>query len=141
MTAEQIQHLKSLLETERDNLARRWHPSVEWEELPDMQAADMMDRVDVDSSRDRRLLAESGDKQKWMAVNDALARIEKGTYGICQDCGEEIAFPRLEAFPTAELCVNCQRQREMHETVRYTPRPAKPVILRGESAQDLAEEE
>jgi len=106
-----------------------------------MQAADMMDRVDVDSSRDRRLLAESGDKQKWMAVNDALARIEKGTYGICQDCGEEIAFPRLEAFPTAELCVNCQRQREMHETVRYTPRPAKPVILRGESAQDLAEEE
>jgi DnaK suppressor protein len=46
------------------------------------------------------------------AIEDALQRVEQGGYGLCEDCGEEIAPARLHAIPTAVLCVDCQSARE-----------------------------
>jgi len=46
------------------------------------------------------------------AIEDALQRVEQGGYGLCEDCGEEIAPARLHAVPTAVLCVDCQSARE-----------------------------
>lgn len=45
-------------------------------------------------------------------VNDALARFDRGTYGLCEDCGGPIDFARLKALPYAALCIQCQQQRE-----------------------------
>ena len=45
-------------------------------------------------------------------VNNALQRLENGTYGLCQQCGEAIAPKRLEALPWAERCVSCEEQLE-----------------------------
>lgn len=45
-------------------------------------------------------------------LNEALARLEEGTYGICQECGEPIAAPRLKALPHATCCVDCQARQE-----------------------------
>lgn len=45
-------------------------------------------------------------------VEDALERIEEGTYGICQRCGEKISEDRLEIVPEAALCVRCAAERE-----------------------------
>jgi DnaK suppressor protein len=42
-------------------------------------------------------------------VMDALGRLDEGTYGKCERCGEEIPFERLEALPTATLCVRCKQ--------------------------------
>jgi RNA polymerase-binding protein DksA len=42
-------------------------------------------------------------------VDDALARLDEGTFGRCQRCGKEIAAERLEALPWAALCIDCQR--------------------------------
>jgi len=42
-------------------------------------------------------------------IDHALARIDAGTYGICERCGEKISVPRLEARPTATLCIDCAR--------------------------------
>jgi DnaK suppressor protein len=52
---------------------------------------------------DGRLLAE---------IDAALTRIEKGTYGICVNCGAQIAPERLEAVPWATLCIECKRKEE-----------------------------
>lgn len=41
-------------------------------------------------------------------VDDALAKIDEGTYGVCEDCGREIPTDRLEALPQARLCISCQ---------------------------------
>ena len=41
------------------------------------------------------------------AVEDALAKLEAGTYGSCEDCGASIALPRLEAVPAARFCITC----------------------------------
>jgi len=42
----------------------------------------------------------------------ALARIESGTYGVCESCGEPIGKARLQAFPRATLCVRCKQREE-----------------------------
>jgi len=49
-------------------------------------------------------------------INTALARLESGDYGICQECGEPVSPRRLEVIPWAEFCVSCQeRQTEEQE--------------------------
>jgi DnaK suppressor protein len=46
------------------------------------------------------------------SVDHALARIDAGTYGACENCGKPIAKERLDAMPEAALCIECQAQRE-----------------------------
>jgi RNA polymerase-binding transcription factor len=47
------------------------------------------------------------------AVEAALQRIRTGTYGVCDACGDDIERERLEAYPSAERCVDCERDREV----------------------------
>jgi DnaK suppressor protein len=46
-------------------------------------------------------------------IDLALAKIEDGTYGVCEDCGDHISFERLEALPFAVLCIDCKKRREV----------------------------
>jgi len=46
-----------------------------------------------------------------VGVNNALERIEKGTYGKCVNCGEDIGEDRLKAFPAAENCIKCANNK------------------------------
>lgn len=50
---------------------------------------------------------------KSQALVEALERVREGTYGLCRACGSRIPHQRLEAIPTATLCVPCQEQREV----------------------------
>jgi RNA polymerase-binding protein DksA len=45
-------------------------------------------------------------------IEEALARIEEGTYGVCEGCGGKIALPRLRALPHARLCIECKEKEE-----------------------------
>jgi len=47
-------------------------------------------------------------------IEAALQRIKNGEYGVCTDCGDDVGFPRLQAYPTAKRCIVCQEQREKH---------------------------
>jgi DnaK suppressor protein len=55
---------------------------------------------------------EETDGRLLAAIDAALARIEAGTYGICVNCGAQIAPERLEAMPWATLCIDCKRKEE-----------------------------
>jgi RNA polymerase-binding transcription factor DksA len=48
-------------------------------------------------------------------VNEALSRMEKGTYGLCAECAEPISKPRLQAIPYAKHCIRCARKLESGE--------------------------
>lgn len=50
--------------------------------------------------------------QQVRDLNSALGRIQADVYGTCIDCGGEIGFPRLSAYPTAKRCIDCQRRHE-----------------------------
>lgn len=59
--------------------------------------------------------------QKASDLNAALDRIQAGDYGVCIDCGNEINFKRLSAYPTAERCIECQSQLEKNFASDHTP--------------------
>ncbi len=76
---------------------------------------DGMDTYDLASEeRDREINFILGDRErdKLQAIEDALARIEEGSYGVCENCESDIAPGRLDAMPFSLLCVSCQAESE-----------------------------
>ena len=72
------------------------------------------DRTDLARSyqenlRKKLLLARTEEQLK--AVDQALLRIKDGTYGKCDNCGNQIAIERLEIMPTVALCIKCQQDK------------------------------
>jgi len=47
-----------------------------------------------------------------VAIDEALQRLDKGTYGICRDCGEPIAPARLAAIPWTRVCITCKEKQK-----------------------------
>ncbi len=50
--------------------------------------------------------------QAMRDIEAALQRVKDGEYGVCTDCGDDVGFTRLQAYPTAKRCIVCQEQRE-----------------------------
>ena len=48
-------------------------------------------------------------------IKEALARLENDTYGVCEECGEDISVPRLKARPVTTLCIDCKAKEEALE--------------------------
>jgi RNA polymerase-binding protein DksA len=57
---------------------------------------------------EKRLTLENRIRQEMVAVEHALEKIEQGTYGLCDNCGQAISPERLEALPQANLCIKCK---------------------------------
>jgi DnaK suppressor protein len=78
---------------------------------------DLADRAS--SETDRAIELRSGDRQRKLIakIDAALARIEDGTYGFCEETGEPISIKRLEARPIATLSIEAQERHERRERV------------------------
>lgn len=74
-------------------------------------AADLSTRLEIN---DRNLLT-------MAALKNALARIVRGTFGLCESCEEDIDPRRIEAHPTARLCMSCQARKEGAATALVHP--------------------
>lgn len=62
-------------------------------------------------------------------IDDALIRIDKGTFGLCLDCGDSISYERLKAIPEARFCVDCQNEFEkMQKTVAENKFPPNSLL-------------
>lgn len=100
-----------------------------------------MDTYDIASdARDREisLILTDRDRDKALAIDDALARMDEGTYGVCESCESDIAEARLEALPFTRLCVSCQAERE--KEAKSMKRPDEDRSYRRLGASDLDEE-
>ena len=80
-------------------------------------ANDEGDWAQVDISEDLSLQRLSAHRKMMFNIDEAVRKIEEGTYGICEDCGEEISEKRLLVLPAATLCVDCQENREQVEAL------------------------
>jgi len=87
------------------------------------EAGDGRDTYDIASDeRDREINLLLGDRErkKLLQVDDALHRLESGSYGECDECGGDIAAGRLEAMPFSRLCVTCQSEYEQTQRTMHT---------------------
>lgn len=76
---------------------------------------DPNDRATLESGRSFELRIRDRERKLVSKIDEAIARIEDGTYGICEDCGEEIGMKRLEARPVTTLCIDCKTLQETRE--------------------------
>ncbi len=62
--------------------------------------------------RDHELTVLNHEREKLAQIDRALARIDDGTYGVCESCGNAIGKMRLMAFPRATMCLTCKQREE-----------------------------
>jgi len=77
--------------------------------------ADPNDRASQESDIALELRNRDRERKLIKKIDEALKRIEDGEYGYCDNCGVEIGLKRLEARPTATLCIDCKTLEEMRE--------------------------
>lgn len=74
------------------------------------------DRADTERTHEVSILLSARDKDKVLAIDEALDNLDEGTYGVCEECGDEIGAGRLKAMPLAKLCIPCQSTLEKEQT-------------------------
>lgn len=79
--------------------------------------ADPADRATAESDRYFTLRIRDRERRLIRKINEAMDRIEKGTYGECEECGEDIGIARLKARPVTTLCINCKSRQEEGEDI------------------------
>jgi DnaK suppressor protein len=92
--------------------------AVTGEELASLedQPGDPLEDVPVQEVADTLSRLEGLERHQLDEVNAALARLEAGTYGVCEGCSRPIPLARLRAIPTARYCVECQVAEERRRT-------------------------
>ena len=73
---------------------------------------DMADQAAGNNEVHIQLRLKQTDAKILQAIDEALVRIEKGTFGICRDCGEPIAEARLNAIPWTRVCITCKEKQK-----------------------------
>ena len=73
---------------------------------------DPLDRAMSESTRVLELRERDRERKLLRKIRDALARLENGSYGICEVCEEEISEQRLIARPETTLCIECKEEQE-----------------------------
>lgn len=79
---------------------------------------DPTDRATLESDRNFLLRIRDRERKLIGKIREAIARIEDGTFGICEDCGDDISIERLKARPVTTLCIDCKRRQEAGERAR-----------------------
>jgi len=103
---------RTLLDMKQKLLVEGLGKSLPEDLVTSFDIGDEGDRADKERTHEVSILLSARDREKLLAIEEALEKIEEGTYGVCEDCGDEIGSGRLKAMPLAKLCVTCQSRNE-----------------------------
>ena len=116
MNKTQLKKFKSLLLEKRDEIVKKAKQTLE--EDMTLDANDLPDEMDLASSEYLQSFTfrlRGREKTFLDKINKALVKIDDGTFGVCEECGEEISVKRLEARPETTLCIKCKEDQERME--------------------------
>jgi DnaK suppressor protein len=122
MTKDKLKKFKKIFEAQRSALL--FSDKVVREDF-NVNVDDRFDEVDqatTDMEQSMRMRLRNRESFYIKKVEEALARIEEGTFGECGECGEDIELRRLEARPTATLCIACKEEQERKEMLNASGR-------------------
>jgi DnaK suppressor protein len=103
---------RQLIAIQRDLVSRVIEVEDELEQASRVDEVEPMDRVQADVLAESLELLDDLGREQMEAAEAALERIERGTYGVCVDCGKEIPPARLDAVPSTERCEADQERFE-----------------------------
>ena len=114
--------LQKMLLGKRQEIIREIEESLGQSLTEDQQrrlesARDVGDQALMDLERELGISLMEMRNRRRQSIDEALTRLQEGTYGICAECGVEISEKRLQAVPFAKLCVECQSRAELLERI------------------------
>ena len=111
MSSSNVKKYKDLLQKKRDELlaaAPVRTPATE----PGSKSGDWIDQSSQENDLHVRLALKQTDSKLLRAIEEAIHRIDQGTYGICMECENGIAPARLEAVPWTRVCIDCKAKQQ-----------------------------
>ena len=115
MNDQQLDHFRKILNDWKSELSDDIDRTVHTMQDEVTMFADPNDRASQESDMALELRNRDRERKLIKKIDETLARIEAHDYGYCESCGVEIGLKRLEARPTATLCIDCKTLDEIRE--------------------------
>jgi DnaK suppressor protein len=118
MNKKKLQYFKKILTQQLEALQNKNRQTRVTTLAESEQIPDFTDQATLESDIDMNIHIKERDSKLIIKIKQALERIEEGTFGICDQCGEEISEARMEARPVTTECIDCKREQENLERLR-----------------------
>ena len=115
MNKKQLDHFRRLLEDWKSELGEDIDRTVHTMQDEATVFADPNDRASQESDMALELRNRDRERKLIKKINETIVKIGSGDYGYCESCGVEIGLDRLQARPTATLCIDCKTLEEIRE--------------------------
>ncbi|OJW50471.1 MAG: RNA polymerase-binding protein DksA [Candidatus Accumulibacter sp. 66-26] len=115
MNSKQLAHFRSILDNVKKELIEDIERTVHTMQDEATVFADPNDRASQETDIAIELRNRDRERKLIKKIDEALGRIDSGDYGYCNSCGVDIGIKRLEARPTATLCIDCKTLEEVRE--------------------------
>jgi DnaK suppressor protein len=115
MKKDDIEYFKDLLTNRLEELLSHADTTVSGMTALKENFPDPADRATLESDRNFMLRIRDRENKLIKKIKKALERIDDGTFGICEKCGEDISASRLKARPVTTLCIDCKTKEEAFE--------------------------
>jgi DnaK suppressor protein len=115
MNPDQETHFRAILNAWRRELMEEVDRTVDHMKLDSVHCPDPNDRATQEADIGLELRTRDRERKLLNKIDKTLRKLDDHEYGFCESCGVEIGIQRLEARPTADLCVDCKTREEMRE--------------------------
>jgi DnaK suppressor protein len=115
MKKKDIEYFKEFLNNRLEELLSHADDTVSGMTQPKENFPDPTDRASLESERNFMLRIRDRENKLIKKIRKALNRIETGTFGVCEECGENISIKRLKARPVTTQCIDCKTKEEASE--------------------------
>jgi DnaK suppressor protein len=122
MNERQREYFRGKLLRWKDEILREARETLQHLQSENENHPDLADRASSETDRSIELRARDRQRKLIAKIDAALARIDEGTYGYCEETGEPISLRRLEARPIATLSIDAQERHERKEKVHRDER-------------------
>jgi DnaK suppressor protein len=115
MSSKQLAYFRKRLEELKVELSQDIDRTVHAMQDEQTVFADPNDRASQESDMALELRSRDRERKLIKKIDETIGKIDNGSYGYCESCGAEIGLKRLEARPTASLCIDCKTLDEIRE--------------------------
>ena len=115
MNAKQLAHFRKMLEAWKAELSQDIDTTLHSMQDEQTVFADPNDRATQESDMALELRNRDRERKLIKKIGETIAKIDSGDYGYCESCGVEIGLERMQARPTATLCIDCKTLEEIRE--------------------------
>lgn len=115
MKKKDIEYFKDLLSERLEELLSHADDTVSGMTAQKENFPDPTDRASLEADRNFMLRIRDREHKLIKKIKKALDRIENGTFGVCDSCGEDISIKRLKARPVTTQCIDCKTKEEAQE--------------------------